>query len=74
MQYEDDRLYCLSCEEQTDEFLELVGEHASLVTPNGSLIDPDIELFHVTGYRCGKCEGPAKWGADLSGRLKRTSR
>jgi hypothetical protein len=72
-QYEDDRLYCLRCDEQPDHFLQGMAEHVSRVSPEGALLEPEEEEHYVTEYRCPTCEGEAEWGY-LRNRIARPSK
>ncbi len=63
MQYEEDRLYCLSCKKQPDHFLEVMAWQVYRVTPEGTMIDvKDGELLE---HRCPQCDGGAEWGREL---------
>ena len=74
MEYDEDRLYCLSCREQPDHFYEVMEEHLNVVTPEGALLDPENEKFHVAAYQCPQCKGRVEWGSHLGKRTRRGSR
>ena len=73
VEYEEDRLYCLQCKEQPEYFLELMAEHASDVTPDGTLLEPWAENNYVTGHKCPACGGQAEWGRDLNEQMEGAS-
>ncbi len=60
MQYEQDRLYCLTCETQPDYFHEVIAWQVNRVQPDGTQIE--LKDAEVLEYRCPQCDGPANWG------------
>lgn len=64
--YEDNRLYCVTCKEQPEGFIEVMAGHVNPVTPEGALREPWSEKLHVTGYQCSACGGTADWGSELN--------
>ena len=61
--YKDDRLYCPTCREQPDSFLEVIHRQVNVVNREGEQIDTkdgDIE------YECPKCGNTASWGHELN--------
>jgi hypothetical protein len=74
MQYDDDRLYCTSCEKQPDHFFEMMAEHVNRVTPEGALFDPYFEPTYVMGYQCPVCGNEADRGHVLRDRAAQGAR
>jgi hypothetical protein len=60
-EYEEDRIYCLRCNEQPDHFLERNPEEWMPVNPDGSSLDQ--RTLEDLEYQCPSCNGPAYWGS-----------
>ncbi len=62
--YEDNRLYCTTCQEQPSHFREIVSWQVNQVTPDGT----HVHMLHseVEKYRCWVCDGEAFWGYELN--------
>jgi hypothetical protein len=61
--YKEDRLYCTTCKEQPDSFLEVIHRQVNVVNRDGKQIctkDTDLE------YECPQCEDTASWGHELN--------
>lgn len=58
--YESDRLYCTTCKEQPEFFLETIALQVNLVNRNGckyaTTKHGDVE------YECSRCGKAASWG------------
>lgn len=60
MPYEDNRLYCVRCEEQPDYFHEVMAWQVNRVAPDGTHIEQkDGEVLE---YQCPQCDSRADWG------------
>jgi len=61
--YEDDRLYCLTCNPQPTSFREEIKSQVNEVDPDGTLF---ATYERDVAYECFRCGRRASWGYELN--------